>query len=212
MNRTSKTRSASSGTPNLKPKLISWIASRSGARRGRRGGRRCARAARAATGRDVSRTTSASVADRLEQPPLLGDRAGDPALVGERMAVARLREAPDEDLVARLEEEHLGPDAAALERAAHGAERERRVAGPDVEDDGDPREALAGRSRRARRGRAAARPAGCRRRCSRGPRTASPPRSCRRPTAAEDDDVLADPAAVRRAPAGSLAVEAHGRR
>ena len=49
MNRTSKTRSASSGTPYLKPKLISWMTSRSG-RRARPGGRRAARAARAATG------------------------------------------------------------------------------------------------------------------------------------------------------------------
>ena len=52
------------------------------------------------------------------------------------------REAPDQDLVARLEEEHLRPDPAALERAAHRRERERRVAGPHVEHDRDPREAL----------------------------------------------------------------------
>ena len=91
----------------------------------------------------MSRTTSASRADRVEEAALLGDRAGDPALVGERVAVARLAEAPDQDVVARLEEDDLRPDAATLERAAHRGERERRVAGPDVEDDRDPREALA---------------------------------------------------------------------
>ena len=41
---------------------------------------------------------------------------------------------------------------------------------------------VGGRPRRARRGRAAARPAGCRRPCSRGPRTAWPRRSCRHRT------------------------------
>ena len=76
---------------------------------------------------------------RLEQAPLLGDRAGDPALVAERMAMARLRVAPDEDLVAGLEVEDLGPDPPALERAAHPGEGERRVARPDVEDDRDLR-------------------------------------------------------------------------
>ena len=57
--------------------------------------------------------------------------------------MARLAEAPDQDLVAGLEEDDPRPDPAALERAAHRAERERRVAGPDVEDDRDLGEALA---------------------------------------------------------------------
>ena len=54
--------------------------------------------------------------------------------------------APDEDLVARLEEDDLRPDAAPLERAAH---RRREpvvgVAGPDVEHDGDAGEPLGSR-------------------------------------------------------------------
>ena len=81
--------------------------------------------------------------DRLEPAALLGDRAGDAALVAERVAVARLAEAADQDLVARLEEDDPRPDAATLERAAHRRQGERRVAGPDVEDDRDPREPLA---------------------------------------------------------------------
>ena len=63
-----------------------------------------------------------------------------PCVLAERMAVARLAEAADEDVVAGLEEDDPRPDPAALERAAHRRQRQRRVAGPDVEDDGDPRE------------------------------------------------------------------------
>ena len=79
-------------------------------------------------------------ADGVEPAALLGDRVGDAALVPERMAVAGLAEAADQDVVARLEEDHPGPDATALERAAHRRKRERRVAGSDVEDDGHARE------------------------------------------------------------------------
>ena len=86
--------------------------------------------------------TSASARTVSSSAPFLGDRAGDPALVAERVAVARLRVAPDEDLVARLEEEHLGPDPAALERAAHRA-RTRAARRPT------------GRRGRSRRGRSA---------------------------------------------------------
>ena len=66
-----------------------------------------------------------------------------PAVVVERVPVARLAEAPDEDVVAGLEEEDLGPDAAALQRTAHRGEGQGRVAGADVEHDRDPREPLA---------------------------------------------------------------------
>ena len=78
---------------------------------------------------DVSTMTSASARTGSRIAPLLGDRAGDAALVAERMAVAGLAEPPDQDLVARLEEEDLRPDPAALQRAAHRPERQRRVAG-----------------------------------------------------------------------------------
>ena len=53
-----------------------------------------------------------------------------PLLVAQRMAVARLGEAPDEDLVTRLEEEDLGPDPATLEGAAHRG-RTRAATSPD---------------------------------------------------------------------------------
>ena len=49
-----------------------------------------------------------------------------------------LGEAPDQDLVAGLEEEDLGPDAAALEGAARGPVCGLGVARPDVEDDCHP--------------------------------------------------------------------------
>ena len=60
----------------------------------------------------------------------------------QRVAVAGLREAPDEDLVASVEEEHLRLDAAALEGAAWPRRRRRCVAGPDIQHDRDLREAL----------------------------------------------------------------------
>ena len=58
------------------------------------------------------------------------------------MTMTRLAEASDQDVVARLEEDDPGPDAPALERAAHRGQGERRVTGADVEDDrdaGEPR-------------------------------------------------------------------------
>ena len=100
----------------------------------------------------VSSTTSASARTGSSRPRSCGDRGGDPALVRQRVAVAGLREAPDQDLVARLEEDDHGPDPAALERAAHRAERERDVAGAHVEDDRgarEPRGSLASRSARS---------------------------------------------------------------
>ena len=57
--------------------------------------------------------------------------------------MAGLREAPDEDLVAGLQEEHLGLDPASFERAAHRGQGQRRVAGPHVEHDRDLVEAVA---------------------------------------------------------------------
>ena len=78
--------------------------------------------------------TSASARTSSSIVALAGDRGRDALVAGvERMAVARLREAPDEDLVVRLEEEDLGLDVPALERAQGGPERERRVAGAHVQ-------------------------------------------------------------------------------
>ena len=89
-------------------------------------------------------TTSASGADGVEQAALLGDRAGDAALVAERVAVARLarsggsgpRRAPrGRTTCGRIPRPSSAPRIA--------AERERRVAGPHVEHDRDLGEALA---------------------------------------------------------------------
>ena len=55
--------------------------------------------------------------------------------------MARLAEAADQDVVARLEIDDPRPDAASLERPAHRGEGQRRVAGPDIEDDRDAGEA-----------------------------------------------------------------------
>ena len=133
-------------------------------------------------GRVVSRTTSDSARIGSSRRRSSVIAAWVLAAVRERVPVAGLREAADERLVARLEEEHLRPDAATLERAAHRPVGRLGVAGADVEDDRDPGEPLRDPARRARRGSAGARRAGCRRRCRRGPRTASRRRSCRRPT------------------------------
>ena len=57
--------------------------------------------------------------------------------------MAGLAVAPDEHVVARLEEDDPGPDAATLERAAHRRERDGRVPGADIDHDGDPGEPLA---------------------------------------------------------------------
>ena len=142
MNRTSKTRSASSGTPYLKPKLMSWMASRSGSD-GVAEPREDALAQLAQ--RQVRRVDDdvGLGADGIQEAPLLDDRGGDAALVGQRVAVAGLGEAPDEHLVTRFEEEDLRPDAAPLERAAHRPEGDRGIPRPDVEDDRDLVEPLA---------------------------------------------------------------------
>ena len=126
----------------MKPKLMSWNASWSGRTSvAELGEQPLAQLAQRQVG-GVEDDVGLG-ADGLEAAPLLGDRAGDPALVAERVAVARLAEAPDQDVVARLEEDDPRPDAAALERAAHGRQGQRRVAGPDIEDDRDPGEPLA---------------------------------------------------------------------
>ena len=74
MNRTSKTRSASSGTPYLKPKLMSWIASLLGIGRVAEPGEDpLAQLPQRQVGRvddDVG-----LAADGIEHPPLLDDRA-----------------------------------------------------------------------------------------------------------------------------------------
>ncbi len=51
------------------------------------------------------------------------------------MAVARLAEPPDQDVVAGLEEHDARHDPAALQGTTHRRERERRVPGPHVDDD-----------------------------------------------------------------------------
>ena len=124
-----------------------------------RAARTAARAARAATRSEVSTTTSASarIGSRSRRSSAIA--LGDARAVGERVAVAGLREAPDQHLVARLEEEHLRPDPAALERAAHRprarSARRRPARRATIATLGEP---LAIRRRRARRARAAARP------------------------------------------------------
>src|SRR5436190_218121 len=80
-------------------------------------------------------------ADCIEAPPLLGDRVGDAAVLAERMTMTGLAVAPDQDVVASLEEDDPWPDPATLERAAHGCQGKGRVASAHVEDDGDPCEA-----------------------------------------------------------------------
>ena len=57
--------------------------------------------------------------------------------------MAGLAVPPDEDLVARLEEDDPGPDPATLERAAHGRQSDGRISGADIDHDGDPSEPLA---------------------------------------------------------------------
>src|SRR5664280_1875058 len=53
------------------------------------------------------------------------------------MAVSRLRETTNQYVVPSLEEDDPRLDASALEGAAHRGQRERRIAGPYVQDDGD---------------------------------------------------------------------------
>src|SRR5439155_23104764 len=71
-------------------------------------------------------------ADRVEQAALEGDGGLRAPPVRERVPMARLGEAPDDGLVARLEEEHLRPDTAALQRATHPAVGGLGVAGAHV--------------------------------------------------------------------------------
>ena len=81
--------------------------------------------------------------DLVQHLALAFDGGRDAPVVGlQRVTVAGLAEAPDERLVGRLEEEDLGPDAAAIEGPHRGAQGERRVAGPDVEHDRHPLIAL----------------------------------------------------------------------
>jgi len=73
----------------------------------------------------------------LETTAFLGDRTGDPTTTRERVAVTRLRETTNQDVVASLEEDDPRLDASALESPAHRGQRERRIARPDVQDDRD---------------------------------------------------------------------------
>src|SRR3972149_1306162 len=76
------------------------------------------------------------LAPLLEDAPLLDDRGGDSGAALERMAVARLAEAPDEHVVASLEEEDLRRDAPPLQCSEDRAERNARISRSDVEDEG----------------------------------------------------------------------------
>ncbi len=80
--------------------------------------------------------------------------------------MARLRVAPDQDLVAGVEEERPRADAAPLERPAHRREGDGHLPGPDVEHDCDELEAFRARGRSGPPGPAAAPRAGCRRNVS----------------------------------------------
>jgi hypothetical protein len=82
------------------------------------------------------------VADRFEEAALLGDRVRDAAMVAEGMAMAGLAEAPDQDVVAGLEEDDPRLDPAPLESAAHRPKGDLRIPAADVEHDrhaGEPR-------------------------------------------------------------------------
>src|SRR6185369_2493630 len=81
-------------------------------------------------------------ADRVQKPPLLRDRARDAALVAQGMPMPRLAEPPDQDVVARLEEDDRRDDAPALERTAHRAQRHLGIARTHVEHDRDAGEAV----------------------------------------------------------------------
>ena len=109
MNRTSNTRSASSGTPYLKPKLMIWSATWSGSSVASMAARIALPelALRQVGGVDdhlapCSRTSSSMRRSRrsMAAMPDAASRSG--------MAVAGLAEAADEHLVGRLEEEDLG--------------------------------------------------------------------------------------------------------
>ncbi len=79
----------------------------------------------------------------IETAALLRDRSGDSAAAGQRMAVSSLRETADQDVVASLEEDHARLDAAALEGTAHRGQGQWRVAGADIQHDGDLLESVA---------------------------------------------------------------------
>ena len=125
----------------MKPKLISWSASCSGsgcvARLEEEPLAQLAERQVGGVDHDVR-----VVANGLEQPALGRDRGRNPPLVAQRMAMAGLGVAPDQDLVASLEEEHLRPDPAPFERAAHGRQRNRDVAAAHVQYHRDAREPL----------------------------------------------------------------------
>ena len=72
-------------------------------------------------------------ADVLEHFALRLDGHRQTGAVVQGVPVARLAEAPDERLVAGFEEEHLGLQVAALERAHGRAEREWGIAGAHVQ-------------------------------------------------------------------------------
>ena len=80
-------------------------------------------------------SASARTGSRIRRSSLIELR--DPPLVVERMAVAGLAEAADQDVVAGLEEHDAGHDPPAFEGAAHRGQGERGIPGADVDHDGD---------------------------------------------------------------------------
>ena len=78
--------------------------------------------------------------DPREETALLRDRARDPSLAREWVAVPRLREPPDEHLVAGLEEEDPRTDAPRVQARTDRRQCAFDVPRTDVEDDGDPLE------------------------------------------------------------------------
>ena len=77
------------------------------------------------------------LADLVEQGALARDRRADAVvLVVERVPVPSLRVAPDEDLVAGLEEDDLGFDVTAVERSQGRCQRHRRITLAHVQHDG----------------------------------------------------------------------------
>ena len=137
MNRTSKTMSASIGSPYLYPKLTSWSVICSGSEIQLQGPEDAlTELAAGEIGRVDDRV--GALPQGLEHQPLLGDRRGDPAMATQRMAVPGLAEAPHEHVVARLQEEDLGPQAAGLQRVHRLRERRRGVTRANVDDDRHP--------------------------------------------------------------------------
>ena len=183
MNRTSSTRSASSGTPYLNPKLISWIARRSERWTSPRRAKIRSRSSRRARSL-VSRTTSACGADRVEQRRA---RAAIDAAIprssasGWRWRVSLNRRMRTSSRASRKMITGRIPRPSSAPRIAPNASGTSPARTSST---------IAVRANRLGLGgdqvgevAAAARRAGCRRRRSPGPRTASRPRSCRRPRA-----------------------------